>query len=75
MPIPGHSARIVTIIRLISRQPRVSIVISTPETDQAHQGITGYSYNDPVCLACHPTGTVDNVFDHNTTTFSAHGRT
>ena len=44
-----------------------------PETDMQHDGVGGYSYNSTACLACHPTGTADNVFDHNTTSFPLTG--
>ena len=44
-----------------------------PETDDAHAGIGGYSYNSNACLACHPTGDTDNVFDHNNTNFPLTG--
>ena len=46
---------------------------ANPETDNEHNGINGYSYNSPACLACHPTGDADNVFDHNTTNFPLTG--
>ena len=44
-----------------------------PETDNAHNGVAGYSYNSPSCLACHPTGSADDVFDHNQTGFPLTG--
>ena len=40
-----------------------------PETDQEHNGVSAYFYSDPACLACHPTGDADFIFDHNTTGF------
>ncbi len=46
---------------------------ANPETDNQHNGITGYSYNSPSCLACHPTGTADGTFDHNLTNFPLTG--
>lgn len=44
-----------------------------PETDEAHVSVNGYSYNSPACLACHPTGDADNVFNHNNTGFPLTG--
>ncbi|KAA3641677.1 MAG: hypothetical protein DWQ02_00155, partial [Bacteroidetes bacterium] len=44
-----------------------------PETDDEHVGVNGYIYNDVACLACHPTGDADMVFDHNDTAFPLTG--
>ncbi|MEZ5059156.1 MAG: hypothetical protein R2879_19135, partial [Saprospiraceae bacterium] len=44
-----------------------------PETDDAHAGVMGYVYNNSACLACHPTGDANNIFDHNTTAFPLTG--
>ena len=44
-----------------------------PETDSDHDGVGGYSYYSPACLACHPTGDADLIFDHNTTMFPLTG--
>ncbi|HFA47735.1 MAG TPA: hypothetical protein ENJ95_01810 [Bacteroidetes bacterium] len=44
-----------------------------PETDNQHSGINGYSFDDPACLACHPTGNADDGFDHNMTAFPLTG--
>ena len=44
-----------------------------PETDDEHMGVGGYVYEDNACLACHPTGDADMVFDHNTTAFPLTG--
>ncbi|MCB0652113.1 MAG: hypothetical protein KDC85_12625, partial [Saprospiraceae bacterium] len=44
-----------------------------PETDNAHGSVNGYIYNDAACLACHPTGDADLVFDHNETNFPLTG--
>ncbi len=44
-----------------------------PETDEEHDGVSGYVYQDPACLACHPTGDSDNAFDHNSTNFPLTG--
>lgn len=40
-----------------------------PETNQEHEDVSGYIYQSPACLACHPTGDADVIFDHNTTGF------
>jgi len=48
------------------------------ETGDQHNGVPGYTYSSPACLACHPTGSADDVFDHNETDFpltGAHGMT
>ena len=44
-----------------------------PETDNQHNGVNGYSYNSPACLACHPTGSANDGFDHNNTGFPLTG--
>ncbi|MEZ4910823.1 MAG: hypothetical protein R2774_08165 [Saprospiraceae bacterium] len=44
-----------------------------PETDNNHQNIAGYSYQNDACLACHPTGDADATFDHNMTNFPLTG--
>ncbi len=44
-----------------------------PQTDNEHQGINGYVYQDNACLACHPTGDADDGFDHNSTNFPLTG--
>lgn len=46
---------------------------ANPETNDQHAGVGGYAYNSPACLACHPTGNADEVFDHNTTAFPLTG--
>ena len=46
---------------------------TNPGTDNEHDGVNGYSYNSPACLACHPTGSSDFIFDHNTTGFQLTG--
>ncbi|MBV6441825.1 MAG: hypothetical protein DYG98_23560 [Haliscomenobacteraceae bacterium CHB4] len=45
-----------------------------PETDNEHGGVNGYSYHSPACLACHPTGNEDDVFNHNNTNFPLTGK-
>lgn len=44
-----------------------------PETDKVHQKVNAYIYQDQACLACHPTGSADEVFDHNKTQFPLTG--
>ena len=39
---------------------------ANPETNNQHQGVGGYVYQSDACLACHPTGDANNIFDHNT---------
>ncbi|MCC6410226.1 MAG: cytochrome c3 family protein [Saprospiraceae bacterium] len=46
---------------------------TNPETNNDHNGISGYSYNSPACLACHPNGSEDDAFDHNNTQFPLKG--
>jgi hypothetical protein len=42
---------------------------TNPETNEDHEGVGGYIYESTACLACHPTGDADVIFDHNTTGF------
>ena len=44
-----------------------------PETDEEHEGVPGYIYNDNACLGCHPSGDADMAFDHNMTAFPLTG--
>jgi hypothetical protein len=44
-----------------------------PETDDEHNGVNGYIYEDNACLACHPDGSADMSFDHNSTNFPLTG--
>ncbi len=46
---------------------------TNPETDNEHTGVSGYAYQSPLCLACHPTGSGDMSFDHNNTNFPLTG--
>jgi len=46
---------------------------ANPQTDNDHNGIGGYTYSSPACLACHPTGDANDAFDHNTTGFPLTG--
>ena len=43
------------------------------ETDGQHGGVGGYVYESNACLACHPTGSEDDSFDHNKTAFPLTG--
>lgn len=42
------------------------------ETNNEHQGISGYTWNSDACYACHPNGEGDG-FNHNTTDFPLTG--
>ena len=44
-----------------------------PEMDDEHNEIAGYFYDSPSCLACHPTGSAEGGFDHNTSAFPLTG--
>ncbi|HFA47736.1 MAG TPA: hypothetical protein ENJ95_01815, partial [Bacteroidetes bacterium] len=45
-----------------------------PETDDAHNEVSSYSYENTACFACHPTGTADgSSFDHDATNFPLTG--
>ncbi len=46
---------------------------TNPETDDDHNGISGYIYEDNACLTCHPNGSADEGFDHNSTGFPLNG--
>ncbi len=46
---------------------------ANPQTNNQHTGVNGYTYNSSACLACHPTGSAANVFDHNSTKFPLTG--
>ncbi|MGB4970406.1 MAG: hypothetical protein WBO31_12800 [Saprospiraceae bacterium] len=43
------------------------------ETDNDHKKVNGYFYDDQACLACHPSGNKEDVFDHNATAFPLTG--
>ncbi len=43
------------------------------ETDDDHDGVGGYVYESNACLACHPTGSENDNFDHNRTNFPLTG--
>ena len=44
-----------------------------PGISEEHDDVPGYVFADDACLACHPTGNTDLVFDHNTTIFPLTG--
>lgn len=46
---------------------------TNPETDTKHTSVSGYWYQDQACLACHPSGSSDDKFDHNNTQFPLTG--
>ena len=43
------------------------------DTDEEHQGVSGYLYQSNDCYACHPTGSKEGSFNHNTTAFLLQG--
>ncbi|MCF8306926.1 MAG: hypothetical protein K9G57_14850 [Ignavibacteriales bacterium] len=43
------------------------------EMDQKHRSITGYIYSSPECFACHPDGSDQGAFDHQTSAFPLTG--
>jgi hypothetical protein len=43
------------------------------ETEMQHVLVSGYVYQSDACLACHPTGDADNIFDHDQTAFPLTG--
>lgn len=43
------------------------------KTDDQHDGVAGYTYNSVACFGCHPTGSGEGAFDHNTTNFPLSG--
>ncbi|HLF64093.1 MAG TPA: hypothetical protein VI603_10080 [Saprospiraceae bacterium] len=45
---------------------------ANPETDEQHDGVPGYVYNSPACLACHPTGDGEGL-NHDLTEFPLTG--
>jgi hypothetical protein len=44
-----------------------------PKMNSEHQGVSGYQYNDPACLACHPTGKAEGSFNHSSSGFPLTG--
>lgn len=42
-------------------------------TNSQHQGVSGYIYNSTACFECHPTGTAEGSFDHNSAGFPLTG--
>ncbi len=46
---------------------------ANPETNEQHAGVNGYAYSSPLCLACHPTGNTEGMFNHNQTNFPLTG--
>lgn len=43
------------------------------DMNEEHEGVSGYSYNSLACYGCHPTGSAEGAFDHNTTGFALTG--
>ena len=46
---------------------------SSSEMNDEHNDISGYEYNSNACFECHPTGSEDFVFNHNTSNFPLTG--
>jgi hypothetical protein len=46
---------------------------ANPETDDIHDEVLGYSFNNTACIACHPNGENEGAFDHNNTNFPLTG--
>jgi len=44
-----------------------------PDTDDIHQQLQGYRYNDNACLGCHPAGDGETAFNHDATRFPLTG--
>jgi len=44
-----------------------------PDTDEEHGDVGGYAYNSPACYECHPTGSAEGSFDHNSSGFPLTG--
>lgn len=43
------------------------------QTNQNHNGVGGYTYNDGACFECHPTGSAEGAFNHATSIFPLTG--
>jgi hypothetical protein len=43
------------------------------DMNDKHGNVQGYTYNSPACLACHPTGSAEGTFNHNTSAFPLTG--
>ncbi len=43
------------------------------EMTSGHEGVQGYVFSDPACLACHPTGSSEGTFNHATSPFPLTG--
>ena len=50
-----------------------TICHAQPETDDAHNEVGGYVYQDAACLACHPNGSAEDSFNHDLTIFPLTG--
>jgi hypothetical protein len=46
---------------------------TSAETNDQHTGVDGYAFNSDLCLACHPTGDTEGMFDHNNSGFPLTG--
>jgi hypothetical protein len=43
------------------------------QTDEGHNDVSGYSYNDAACLECHPDGSAEGAFNHANSNFPLTG--
>ena len=43
------------------------------DMDDEHNGVQGYTYSSPECLACHPTGSAEETFNHASSGFPLTG--
>ncbi|MCX6305755.1 MAG: cytochrome c3 family protein [Bacteroidetes bacterium] len=44
-----------------------------PDMNGQHGDVQGYAYNSPACFACHPTGSKEGSFSHNSSPFPLTG--
>jgi hypothetical protein len=42
-------------------------------TNDGHNDVGGYTYNDPACFECHPDGSAEGAFNHQTSIFPLTG--
>ena len=46
---------------------------NSSDMNEEHSGISGYVYSSNACFECHPTGSEDFIFNHNTSNFPLTG--
>ncbi|MCF8301719.1 MAG: hypothetical protein K9I94_00485 [Bacteroidales bacterium] len=44
-----------------------------PDMDEEHDEVSGYTYESTACLGCHPTGSEENIFNHDQSNFPLTG--